>query len=136
MKRRKAAKGRKAKKVNKRRPKAYRLRTRTGRFCLIGQPANLVLQQITLVEAAMADLPPDALAAQDREELTSALTVLKTDPALETPKAKKEGRRIQSIFDAIVAQGVVESGKAAVENWPAFFERLRELIELIGSLLS
>jgi hypothetical protein len=96
----------------------------------------VVLRQIALVEAAMANLPHDALAAQDREELTSALTVLKTDPALETPKAKKEGRRIQSIFDAMVAQGVVESGKAAVENWPAFFERLQELIELVGRLLS
>ena len=74
MKRRKAAKGRKAKKVTKRRPKAYRLRAGTGRFRLIGQPANLVFQQIASVEAAMADLPPDALAVQHRKQLTSALT--------------------------------------------------------------
>jgi hypothetical protein len=140
----KVAKGVKDKKRGRNLPSAKKRKSKkrksvvrsppAAQVTLKSEPPVVVLWQIARVEAAMASLPPDALAVQDRKELTSALTVLKADPTLKTPRAREKRDRVQRIFDAMVVQGGIESGKAAVENWPAFLERLQGLIELIGKL--
>jgi hypothetical protein len=111
-----------------------------AQLTLNSAPPDVVLQQIALVEAAIADLPPAApLADRDRQELNSALRVLKNDPALETPGAKDASRRIKTILDGLIGAAAWDATNAAalvvVEQWPEFLRQLDQLVALLNMAL-
>jgi hypothetical protein len=111
-----------------------------AQLTLNSAPPDGVLRQIALVEAAMADLPPEApLADKDRQELNSALTVLKNDPALETPGVKDANRRIKAILDGLIGAAAWDASKAAslvvFEQWPEFLRQLDQLVALLNRAL-